>query len=60
MIVTLQSDERRRDLKLFFLFNPDKRTLCSKICRAHTSEILRLLQTGASIRRNEAMERTTA
>ena len=31
MIVTLQSNEGRRDRKLFFLFNTDKRTLCSKI-----------------------------
>ena len=31
MIVALQSDERRRVRKLFFLFNTDKRTLCSKI-----------------------------
>ena len=31
MIITLQSDKRRRDRKLFFLFNTDKRTLCSKI-----------------------------
>ena len=31
MIVALQSDKRRHIRKLLFLFNMDKRTLCSKI-----------------------------
>ena len=47
------SDERRLRSKIFLLFDMDKRTLRSKICRARMLEILGISQTKMQMNNNK-------